>query len=288
MTLRATVLIPAHDEATVIARTLAPLGALSQAGVLRIIVIANGCTDATASAAAAACPQALILQTATAGKTQALNLGIAHAAAELPVLCLDADLEIAATGLLALIAAVERGASAAIGQMQIDNAEASAWVRAYQRGWALHPYFARGKFGGVFCLSPQTARQVFPLPKLTGDDEYLRRSLAPADVAFVPECQFVARAPRHLSALFATRKRALRGGRQLARLGLTDPTPARAATLLRAGVSDPRNLPALVVFLAVNVAVRLALAFEQPGTAQPWERDQTTRQAGTGPTGRSS
>ena len=43
MSLRATVLVPAHNEASVITRTLTPLRAAAEAGVLRVVVIANGC-----------------------------------------------------------------------------------------------------------------------------------------------------------------------------------------------------------------------------------------------------
>lgn len=279
MTLRATVLIPAHDEASVITRTLRPLRAAAEAGVLKLVVIANGCADATAKVAASACPSAVVLETAIPGKTQALNLGFGtEAVAGLPVLCLDADLEVSEAGLLALVRAVEQGALAAVGRMTVDATKASPLVRAYQRAWALNPYFAKGKFGGVFALAHPVARQVFPLPAVTGDDEFLRRSLDPARVAFVPECQFVAQSPRTLASLHATRKRALRGARQVQRLGLANPTPSSATQMLRAGLAAPRRLGDLVVFFAVVGMTRLSLALEPKGKPQIWERDLTTRE----------
>lgn len=275
MSFRATVLIPAHNEAAVIARTLAPLAGVS---ALKIVVIANACTDVTAAVAQAACPTALVLETPVAGKTHALNLGYAETAG-LPVICLDADLEVTVDALMALLAAVEAGAGAAVGQMQVDATMASPMVQAFQRAWALNPYFAKGKFGGLFALSAPVARQLFPLPTLTGDDEYIRRSLPAAEVAFVPACVFTAQSPRDLASLVAIRRRALRGARQVAALGLPNPIRSSARAMLVASLPAPRRLMDLAVFVGVSAAARLSLAMERP-KAEVWERDLTTRQEG--------
>ena len=142
ITPRATVLIPAHNEAAVIARTLAPLRALAQDGTIALIVVANACSDETALIAALACPKARVVITPIGGKTHALNLGLTAARQDLPLICLDADLTLSPDGLLALIDAIEAGALAAIGQMRVDSAAASPLVRAYQRAWSHNPYFA--------------------------------------------------------------------------------------------------------------------------------------------------
>lgn len=283
MNLRATVLMPAHNEASVIACALRPLRDLVETGTISLIVIANGCSDDTAVVAAALCPMAEVLQTQTAGKTQALNLGIERAHPGLPVLCLDADLELTAKATLALVLAVETGALAAVGQMQVDSTLASRVVQAYQRAWTRNPYFANGKFGGVFALAPKVALSLFPLPEVTGDDEYLRRSIDANGIVFVPECQFTAQSPRTLASLFATRKRALRGARQVQRLGLANPTSNSSMTMLKASLSHPGHLIDLAVFAAIGLAARLALALESQSKAAVWERDLTTRKAGVAP-----
>lgn len=280
MTRRATVLVPAHNESSVIARTLRPLCAMIATGQVSLIVIANGCSDDTAQAVAAACPLATVLQSPVASKTQALNLGMTAADPSLPVLCLDGDLQVSAAGLLALISAIEAGAAAAVGQMRVDASAASSLVQAYQRAWTLNPYFANGKFGGVFALAPEMTRNLFPLPQVTGDDEYLRRSIDPQRVAFVPECQFTAQSPRSLASLLATRRRALRGARQVGRLGLADPATKSAWHMLRASLAAPHRLLDLLVFSAVGLAARLSLAVESPTRPATWERDLTTRNSG--------
>jgi glycosyltransferase involved in cell wall biosynthesis len=278
MTPLATVLIPAWNEGAVIARTLGGLQAGLVPGQLRIIVIANACSDDTARAARLAAPDALVLETPVAGKCHAMNLGLAHAEAGRPVVCLDADLDVSAADVLALIAPLQDGSAlAACGRMQVETAGASAVVRAWARAWQMNPYFARGKFGGLFALSPAAVHRVFPLPQLSGDDEWVRRAFAPDDVAFVPACSFVAHAPRTLRALIGTRRRSLRGARAITTMGQAAPKGEGTRTMLRKALTQPACWPDMAVYVAVMAWVRLLLAIEQPTAALRWERDTTTR-----------
>ncbi|NBZ89187.1 glycosyltransferase [Stagnihabitans tardus] len=268
----ATILIPAWNEATVIARSLKGLGT----GRFRIVVIANACTDDTAEVARRAAPGALVLETPMPGKCHAMNLGLAHAESGLPVVFLDADLSVSEQDVLALIGGLAAGNTrAACGRMEIDAACASPLVRAWVRGWQMNPYFVRGKFGGLFALSPEGVRRVFPLPALTADDEWIRRAFAPEEVAFVPACRFTARAPRSLGALIQTRRRSLRGARAVTALRPA-PKGEGPRAMLRAALMRPARWPDLVVFAAVMLWVRLLLALEQ-GKATTWERDLTNR-----------
>ncbi len=278
MTLRANVLIPAWNEAGVIAQTLAAI----RDPRLHLIVIANACTDATAAVARAAAPQAVVLETPVPGKTHAMNLGLTHAMPGLPVVCLDADLATTPAMILDLIAPLETPLDthlAACGRMQIDAAQSSPMVRAYMRAWAHNPYFAQGKFGGLFALSAKGAAQVFPLPYLTADDEYIRRSFARHETAFVPSCVFVARAPRDLATLIRVRRRSLRGARAVAAKGLRAPgrTNGGVGTMLRAALIRPARWPDLAVFVAVMALVRVQLALEPRAAKTAWERDTTNR-----------
>ena len=82
-------IIPAHNEASVIARTLAPLAAAAASGALEVIVVCNACTDRTARDLAP--PRSFagvtVVEIAEASKTAALNAGDSggrHLAAALP------------------------------------------------------------------------------------------------------------------------------------------------------------------------------------------------------------
>jgi glycosyltransferase involved in cell wall biosynthesis len=272
----ATILIPAHNEAAVIGRTLLYLSRGLSLGRFRIIVIANGCTDATAARARAALPQAEVIETERAGKCHALNLGYRAAEPDAPVVCLDADLDVTAEALAALLAPLQDGtATAACGQMDVETSGVAPAVRIFYEGWRTNPYFAQGKFGGLFALSPEGAARVFPLPDITADDEYIRRSFAPEEIAFVPGCRFVARAPRTLASLLRVRRRSLRGARDVARMGKASPERGSARAMLRRAIVSPTEALPVAVFLFVSGWVRLSLLLDRG--ASRWERDTTTR-----------
>lgn len=274
----ATILIPAHDEAAVIGRTLWYLSRGLPLTRFDVIVIANGCSDATAARARAALPQATVIETDRAGKCHALNLGYRMAAQTAPIICLDADLDVTAEALAALLKPIEDGiARAACGQMDVDTSAVSSSVRVFYQGWRANPYFARGKFGGLFALSPEGAARVFPLPNIIADDEFIRRSFAPEDIAFVSGCRFVARAPRTLASLLRVRRRSLRGARQVAGLGKVSPERGSVRTMIRRALTSPADTLPVAFYLAVSIWVRVVLAVERAGAASRWERDLTSR-----------
>lgn len=72
----ASVVIPAHDERTVIGRCLRSLADGALPGELDVIVVANACHDDTAEIARAA--GARVVETPVAGKSHALGLGDAR------------------------------------------------------------------------------------------------------------------------------------------------------------------------------------------------------------------
>lgn len=278
---RATILIPAHNEVAVIGRTLMNLSTGPLRNEFKVVVIANGCSDATAAKARSVLPHATVLETATPGKCNALNLGYHEADKQRPVICLDADLDVTLDALLSLIEALEReNALAACGRMDVQTCASQHFVRAYYNGWKTNPYFDRGKFGGLFAVSPAGAARVFPLPHITADDEFVRRSFALQEVVFAPDCRFTARAPKTLNSLIRVRRRSLRGAREVAELGFPSPERGSIGVVLRRAICDPKRLYPVTVYLAVNAWVRTALACQRSQPKADWERDLTTRVEG--------
>ena len=185
-----TVVIPAHNEAGVIHRALRPLTELANEGLVKVIVVANGCSDDTAAVARRICPSATVLELGKASKVIAMNAG-ARLSAGRALVCLDADLELSADALFALVRPLLKGrAELACGRMVPMLEGSSLLVRAFYRGWALNPYFDRGKAGGVVALSAAFASRAFPLRSFVSDDEMIAR-LARADRrAFVEDATF--------------------------------------------------------------------------------------------------
>ena len=102
------VIIPAHNEQAVIRRSLESLTCGSQPGEVEIIVVANGCTDATADAARAFAPAVRVIETPIASKIHALNLGD-QAASGFPRFFIDADVVLPLDALRRLAARLDAG-----------------------------------------------------------------------------------------------------------------------------------------------------------------------------------
>ena len=278
---RATILIPAHNEAAVIGRTLLHLSNGLLRDEFKIVVIANGCSDTTAAKARSLLPRGVVIETAIPGKCNALNLGLNEAERDRPVICLDADVDVTLETLLALIEPLENGAAlTACGRMDVHTCDAHPMVRAYYNGWKNNPYFDRGKFGGLFAVSPKGAERVFPLPHITADDEFVRRSFAPHEIAYVERCRFTARAPKSLSSLARVRRRSLRGAREVSALGLPSPERGSVGVVLWRSICNPRRLYPVSVYVAVNAWARMADVCSTTGANTHWERDLTTRIGG--------
>ena len=277
----ATILIPAHNEATVIGRTLLHMSRGLCRKAFRILLIANGCSDATTAKARSVLPDLEIIETTEAGKCNALNLGFERADKTAPLVCVDADLDVTAESLTALVATLNRtGAMAACGKMDVRTDQATSIVRSYYRGWRTNPYFDQGKFGGLFALSAQAAMRIFPLPKITADDEYIRRSFSHDERVFVKGCSFTARAPQTLASLMNVRRRSLRGAQEVSSLGLAKPERNNGFRVMYRAANTPSAVLPVIVFSLVNLCVRLALALPFRSAPDGWERDCTTRTAG--------
>jgi glycosyltransferase involved in cell wall biosynthesis len=277
---RATVLIPAYNEAAVIGRTLSSMTAGMLPGEFRIVVVPNACRDRTAAVARAACPEARVIETQVPGKAHAMNLGH-NAAPDGIKIILDADLTVTADDLRALIAPLEaEQAEAACGRMKVDVEGCSAAVRGFYAIWSRRPYASGAKFGGVFALSEAAAARIFPLPAIIADDTYVSRSVPVSDKAFTPECCFTARAPRDLASLIRVRRRVLRGNRELIRMGMLAQPGDNVGTgpgLLRQVLARPQLWAGLAVYALVGLVARAGLEIEGRLAAARWERDDSTR-----------
>lgn len=281
---RATILIPAYNEAEVIGHTLTSLTRDMLPGEFRIVVVPNACRDATAEVARAACPQARVIETPQPGKANAMNLGH-NAAPDGITIVLDADLTVTAADLRALIAPIEAGkAEASCGRMKVDLTGCSLAVRGFYSIWSRRSYASGAKFGGVFALSESAAAQIFPLPAVIADDTYVSRSVPAADKAYAPDCSFTARVPRDLASLIRVRRRVLRGNRQLAHMGVLpqrDICGAKGKGLLREMLTCPCLLAGLAVYGLVGLLARAGLEAEGRRSSLRWERDDSSRVAPT-------
>lgn len=186
------VLIPAHDEAAWIGPCLSALlaGGPPPAGrAAEVIVIANGCTDATAAAArghagraAAAGWHLRVIELGEGGKLGALNAGDAAAAPGGIRIYLDADVTVGAGLIGQLVQALATDAPRHAGGRPRIAPARSALTRAYARFWSRLPFVRDGVAGfGVFAMNAAGRARWGNWPDIISDDTFARLHFAPAE-----------------------------------------------------------------------------------------------------------
>jgi glycosyltransferase involved in cell wall biosynthesis len=277
------VVIPAHDEEHGIGRCLAALTDGALAGELEVVVVANGCHDATAEAARAAWPAATVVELTQASKIAALNAGDAVAQA-FPRIYLDADIELSLRSARAVADALRAGPALCAAPAARFELGGRPWaIRAFYRVWQQLPYLQDGMVGsGVYGLSEAGRARFGAFPDLTADDQFVLELFSGDERRTVACDPFVVHTPSSLSGLYRMRRRVYRGNRELHRQA-AQPATGRRRALVSLVARDPSLLPAVVVYAAVNQLAELA------GRSQGdrgWERDDSARTQPAGGPGR--
>lgn len=259
------IIIPAHDEEAWIAGCLAPvLAEPAPAGGGEVIVVANGCTDATVSRAQALAPQAekagwgfTVLDLPGLGKPGALNAGDAAARGDMR-LYLDADVRVG-PGVIGRIVAALAVPQARYASARPRIARAgSAVTRAYARFWQELPFAQSPAPGfGLFAVNAAGRARWGDYPKLISDDTFVRLLFRPEERIEV-EGSYEWPMVEGFGALVRVRRRQDAGVQEIARLHPAlvanegKPGLSRGA-LLRMLARDPVGF---AVYAAVSLAVR--------------------------------
>lgn len=269
--LKGAVIIPAHDEASVIERTLRCLAPLKEAPGMEVIVVCNGTSDDTADRARRFAG-VHVVEIPEASKTAALNEGD-RLATTWPRIYLDADIETTAIAIADVLRTLdEHGDSleAARPASRYDTAGASALVRAYYRARVRIPSFAEALWGAGAYAVTQTGHQRFAeFPAELADDLFIDR-LFPADRRVVlPVDPVVVRTPRDLPSLLRILRRGLRAGEAQG-----EDSSGQTARELLYTIRGPRSAVDAVVYAAIVLWARRG-----PGArrSERWGRDDSSR-----------
>lgn len=269
------VIIPAHNEAAVIGRALAPLAEMAAAGDLEVIVACNGCDDDTATVANRFVG-VKVLELPQPSKVAALNAADA-AARHWPRLYLDADVEIEPLAVRHVLATLRSGPlMAARPAFRYETADASPVVRAFYRARSRLPSIGLALWGaGAFAISEQGHRRfgAFPVisPRFSGDDLFVDHQFDVVEKRVVDTPPVVVRTPRHASALVGTLRRNYRTQFEL-RDHSTTSTTARE---LLSSVRGRREAVDAFIYAGFVTIARLRMPWS--GRRAVWERDDTSR-----------
>jgi glycosyltransferase involved in cell wall biosynthesis len=272
----ASVVIPAHNEASVIAATLDALLGEADQVEFEIIVVANGCTDRTATIARSKVG-VRVVETTRAGKTAALRLGDAECST-FPRLYLDADVRISTSAVREMIKALRAPDIEACAPTLVwDVDECTALTRrAYHAHNTLFsPHRGLAGVGG-YMLSEAGHRRAFPIPDVIADDEWVHRHFAPHERCTVKTAQSMTCAAPNVRAMVRRRARARAGNRELDGLGVRSVSAAFGMRDLVRLVKN-RHLVAVdaLCFAGVAVADRLLTSWRASfGENAQWSTDR--------------
>lgn len=273
------IIVPAHNEASVIGRTLESLGRLLVDDRYQILVICNGCTDETEAIARSKNVDE-VLVSGSASKAAALNLGD-RIADKWPRLYLDADIEVSPEAVQSVFAALSRGGQdgqplleAARPALRYDTVGASRWVRSYFRARSRMPDLDAALWGaGAYAVNRLGHERFKEFPDIVADDLFVD-ALFPADrKAVVDTDPVTVRVPRDASSLISTLRRGVRAKSEAKGPSSTTGTLRSLVRTIR----GPKSAIDASTYAVTAVAARLQVLGRRRHTRQTWERDDSTR-----------
>ena len=277
--MKAVIVIPAHNEAAVIKRTLETLldGLTDQT---RVIVACNGCTDETADIARSFGDPVEVLAISESSKIAAIN----HAEEGLkdfPRLYQDADVLLTGASAERLIGRLnEPGVVSAEPIPHYDTSGCSFLVRVFYRVWcALHAHDV-GRIGcGVYSLTRESRGRFESFPPIIADDGFVRAHFTPGEISRVENASTVVFAPRTVRALIRAKARVRLGVYEL-----KDRFPELWSERERVGQSffskvlrlSPLLWPQVPIYSVIQLAIRRrASAVSGTAQAKVWSRDDS-------------
>jgi hypothetical protein len=274
------VVIPAHNEERVIARTLGRLAVGVAPDDLDVVVVCNGCSDRTAEVARRVAPWARVLEVPKPSKIEAVRVGNA-AGTVFPRVHLDADVAISGADVVNLVQPLrEPGVLATAPQRVLLRDRSSRLVRWFYDVWEQLPQVRSGLFGrGVVAVSEEGQRRVDALPQLMSDDLGISEVFDPEERRVVWTAFAEVRAPGTFGDLVRRRVRVATGNTQAGEAQVRRPESSTTwATLARLSLRQPALAPRVPLFLLVAAVARLqSRRAVRSGDYTTWLRDESSR-----------
>lgn len=271
------VVIPAHNEATVIGRLLNALGDRRPGD--EVIVVCDGCTDQTA-AIASGYPGITVVEQARGGKPAALNAGDCLAKI-FPRFYVDADISVTMAVLREVASAMEKGVEAGAPRLALDLVGASWLVRGYYDVWRRFPYASGSVLGSGVVGLTKVGRERFDLfPNFINDDEFVRRLFDVDERVATSDGFFVVTTPRNARSLVRIKTRSELGTLQLdVALGPQRKSVGmHGSSIFRGLLRDPRHWSSVAIFVSIRSVVGLRAHLKmRRGEFAGWARDETAR-----------
>ena len=275
-----TIILPAHNESTVIAKTLESLLRQVEDGD-EIIVVSNGCTDETEAIARSFEPRITVINTPIPSKVNALNLGD-QCARTYPRIYMDADITLADGALGVIKQTLASGQYLAVAPDPIMDLGGSSWaVKAYYDIWLSMPFCQSGMIGaGVYALSEEGRKRFDHFPDVIADDGFVRALFKEHERGKAIGAKSIVRAPATLYWLMKIKVRSRMGQMQLANRypELIKNEQKNHSGGILSTLRYPFNWPKVIVYLYISVMSRILARRRLVNiAAYQWEKDISSR-----------
>ncbi len=213
-------IVPSHNEEDRIATFLAAFQPQVESGEYRVIIVANGCSDATAERARQF-PGVTVYETEVASQLEGYNAGDDLAGDIYPRFYCDADVVMSPEEIALLVATATREEPVAVApSVELDWSQSTWPVQAYYRmrdrfpghkSWGMHSVAGKGFFG-----TNRAGRARFDrFPNLIAGDYFFDEHFLVSERIIVPEAVSITRVSKNLAGLIRVRTRVTLGNAEM-------------------------------------------------------------------------
>jgi len=278
----ATVIIPAHNEASVIQDCLDSI--VNQPGIDHIIVPCNGCTDNTVEIVESNYPQVVCLDIKKPSKTNALNIAEEKAkelGVSYPIFYIDADTRLSENCVQMVTQTMADNDELLLSApTPIINTNKSSWlVKTYYKVWTRLPYIKEGVIATCSFIVSEKGRQRFDkFADVIGDDGFIRCHFKNSEIANIEGTEIYITAPRDIYSLIKIKTRARLGNMELiAREKCPILEAKHYGNVMKSRLLSPEFFHTSVyIVIALLIRVRANLQFKKLESYQ-WEKDTSSR-----------
>ncbi len=278
----ATVIVPAHNEASVIQNCLDSI--INQDGVDQIIVPCNGCTDNTVDIVKQNYPQVICLDIEKPSKTNALNvaekkakeLGVSY-----PIFYIDADTQLSENCIKTITQTMQDNDELLLSApTPIINTDKSSWlVKTYYKVWLQLPYIKEGVIATCsFIVSEKGRKRFDKFADVIGDDGFIRCHFKNSEIANIEGAEIYITAPKDIYSLIKIKTRARLGNMELiARKKCPILEAKHYGNVMKSRLFSHEFIPtSIYILIAMIIRIRAKLQFNKLDSYQ-WEKDTSSR-----------
>ena len=281
ISLMATVIVPAHNEASVIEDCLNSI--INQQGIDHIIVPCNGCTDETVDIVKQQFPTAICLDIKKPSKTNALNvaeekareLGVSY-----PIFYIDADTQLSENAIQHITTAMQNSDILLSAPTPIIDTSKSSWlVKTYYKVWINLPYIKEGVIATCsFIVSEEGRKRFDKFADVIGDDGFIRCHFKNTEISNIEGAEIYIRAPKDIFSLVKIKTRARLGNMELiARKKCPIIEVKNYGNVMKSRLfSKDFFSTSIYILIALIIRVRAKVQFKKLADYQ-WEKDTSSR-----------